>query len=243
MKKILLFLGITLLISCNPNKDYINLIKNYESTISDEVKMDLKFKCLDFKIIDEITGLDSAEIYEKNILIEYSADVASNYDPIEGFTGYIGYNKIRKYYGQPALDTIEFKKCIAYLDSIKPLMKKNLNDFEAYERKEEALKERDFLLWYDIYKNSKTSMYVIIFKNYLKSIDTLKSMLDKYQYYLNNKDYVYVREVECRFTKINPFLKQKQEITRKYYIDKNNNLKTVNSDNENLKGLLDTVLN
>jgi len=86
--------------------------------------MDLKFKCLDFKIIDEITGLDSAEIYEKNILIEYSADVASNYDPIEGFTGYIGYNKIRKYYGQPALDTIEFKKCIAYLDSIKPLMKK-----------------------------------------------------------------------------------------------------------------------
>jgi len=121
--------------------------------------------------------------------------------------------------------------------------KKKLNDFEAYERKEEALKERDFLLWYDIYKNSKTSMYVIIFKNYLKSIDTLKSMLDKYQYYLNNKDYVYVREVECRFTKINPFLKQKQEITRKYYIDKNNNLKTVNSDNENLKGLLDTVLN
>lgn len=234
---------ITLFVSCNPNKDYINLIKDYENTITDEVKMDLKFKCLDFTIIDEITGLDSAEIYEKNILIEYSADVASNYDPVEGFTGYIGYNKIRKYYGQSALDTIDFDKCIAYLDSIKPLMKKHLNEFEGFERREEALKERDILLWYDIYKNSKTSMYVIIYKNYLKSIDTLKLMLNKYELYLNNKDYVYVREVECRFTKINPFLKQKQEITRKYYIDKNNNIKPVNSDNEDVKGLLDTVLN
>ena len=243
MKNIQLFLTITLLatlISCNSNKDYINLIKDYENTISDEVKMDLKFKCLDFKILDEITGLDSAEIYEKNILIEYSADVESNYDPIEGFTGYVGYNKIRKYYSQPALDTIDLNKCIAYLDSVKPLMEKNVSDFEGFERREHALLDSDILLYYEIYKNSKTSMYVKIYKNYVKSIDILNSMLIKYQFYMHNKDYVYVRKVECRFTKINPFLKQKQEITRKYYIDKNNNVKPVDSVNEDIKGLLDT---
>ena len=213
------------LFSCINEK--VQLVSNYEQQLSENVKIDLKFKCKLFEKINDIYSADSVKYFQDVIVkvTKWSVESISNnlikYDTLKN-------KENRKWDAIQNEIELNSKKMDVLIKDFSDSHCSNTSLLDKSDKIEiiqkKLLNEMDIdSIYYDANKLSNMS------NEDNKSKDWLDTIFLAYNKYKNISNILLCTKYKCVYTIFNPLVNAKQEITKIYYISpKNKIIKTEN---------------
>ena len=179
------------LFSCTNEK--VQLISNFEQQLSENVKIDLKFKCKSFEKINDVYSIDSVKYFQDVIIkltkwsadsIEYKTIELSKIKKVKNYSGSYGY-KIDKLINAEKCNHTELTN-EGYTDYVE----KTLQIFKSYKNMSNTLLCTKYKCVYTIFnpimnaKQEITKTYCISLKNEIINTDFPQKKLQKWEKYL-----------------------------------------------------------